>query len=265
MNNLLPALLANATVLLIGGIALAGNPPAPAPGLWLYEPFGYGDTNHVRGLFGGSGFTGPWKHQLKDGARSPVNPAPTSTGLTYPGLAIGGGALRMEASDAMQISTRSLPPYVRDSFTNGATAYLSFLMQPEGEMHQGILNGYFVAGLIGPNGWIVAGKPGGDRMDRYVLEESGGAGQIASARTPKIGETSLLVMKFEFREGPERVTLFVDPVPGQPEPSTGVVKQDLDLGTPDRLFLYATGAHRIDELRLGSTYSSVVPPAPTSK
>ena len=74
-----------------------------------------------------------------------------------------------------------------------------------------------------------------------------------------IDATPLPPLKFQFQNGADRVTLFVNPEPGKPEPAEGLVKSDLDLGVPEELFLYSTGAHRIDELRLGPTFLSVTP------
>jgi hypothetical protein len=152
---------------------------------------------------------------------------------------------------------------VKQSLTNGAVLYLSVLMRPEGKLNEGTLNGYFCAGLYGKRNAVFMGKPGADRMDRYVVETQGGMGQVASEVGPKVGETALLVMKVEIREGNDRITLFVNPTPGKPEPVTGVVKHDTDLGDLKGVALYSTGAHVIDELRVGGSFASVVPEDPS--
>jgi len=63
----------------------------------------------------------------------------------------------------------------------------------------------------------------------------------------------------EFKEGPDKLTLYIDPVPGSAEPVKGIVKTDLDLGITDSIFLYSRGAWSVDELRLGTTWADVTP------
>jgi hypothetical protein len=67
----------------------------------------------------------------------------------------------------------------------------------------------------------------------------------------------------EFQSGADRCTLYVDPVPGQPEPANGVVKDDLDL-LSDQVFLYSRAAWSVDELRLGTTWEDVTPAGQTA-
>ena len=93
----------------------------------------------------------------------------------------------------------------------------------------------------------------------YVLEEVGGAGQVLSSVTPAVGKTVLLVVKAEFAAGNDTFTLYVNPAPGSPEPVTGAVKSDLDVGLTDFLLIYSGGAFSLDEIRLGETFESVTP------
>lgn len=240
------------------GLIAQGGPPTATS--LAYEPFAYAETNRSLGsLGGGTGFAGTWRHTLRGSSGSGVRPQPKREPLQYPDLLVSGGSCQVGASDAMQVSQRRIPDALSSTLTNGSVVYLSFLLRPEGTLNEGILNGYFVAGLVGDHGDVFAGKPGGDRMDRYVVEQSGGGGQAVSEVAPKIGETALLVLKVEFREGPEKATLFVNPKPGESEPATGVTKEDVDLGNLDFVMLYSTGAHSVDEVRLGTSFASVVP------
>src|SRR5262249_38052571 len=134
------------------------------------------------------------------------------------------------------------------------------LIQPQGTLDEGILNGFFGLTLnIGFGEALFIGKPGGAR--EYVLETEGGAGQVSSGTPTVVGETALLVVKAEFLPGPDRFTLYTNPVPGDPEPTSGVVKADLDLGVVSLVGTLSTGGFAVDEIRIGTTYADVVPPA----
>jgi hypothetical protein len=76
---------------------------------------------------------------------------------------------------------------------------------------------------------------------------------------PIVGKTAFLVVKMEILDGPDRFTLFVNPVPGKPEPQNGVVKEDLDLEIADQVILYSRAAWSVDEIRIGTTWADVTP------
>lgn len=234
-----------------------------------YEGFDYPAGKSLTGLDGGVGFTSHWSvnrdPQLYGRLAKEIQPDIVAASLEYPGLKTTGGACRIHRSDrALVRSERSLFGAFRPGI-QGQTLYLAFLMKPEGVLGAGTLNGYFCVGLHGHLGNIYAGKPGADRPDRYVLEEQGGNGQVAGTVAPVVNETALLVLKVELREGPDPVTLFVNPKVGPLEPKDGITKADCDLGIPETLVLYSTGAHIIDELRLGRTFAEVLPPAAPRK
>ena len=54
----------------------------------------------------------------------------------------------------------------------------------------------------------------------------------------------------------------VQPHAVTPEPTAGVTKADLNLGSVSRLGIYSTGAFSVDELRLGATYADVTQRSP---
>jgi hypothetical protein len=85
--------------------------------------------------------------------------------------------------------------------------------------------------------------------------------RVLSDVEPRVGTTSFLVVKMEIKEGPDRFTLYVNPVPGKPEPQNGFVKDDLDLEFADQLILYSRAACSVDEIRLGTAWADVTPPA----
>jgi Ca2+-binding RTX toxin-like protein len=57
------------------------------------------------------------------------------------------------------------------------------------------------------------------------------------------------------------VTLYVNPAPGGPEPTSGTVKDDSDYQTIDTVTIYSSGAFSIDEIRFGDTFADVTPTA----
>ena len=73
------------------------------------------------------------------------------------------------------------------------------------------------------------------------------------------------MLKAEFAAGNDQFTLYINPIPGAPEPGTGVVKNNSDVGTVAGLTIYSTGAFSLDEFRLGETFADVTPiPEPAS-
>src|SRR5438552_2914825 len=65
---------------------------------------------------------------------------------------------------------------------------------------------------------------------------------------------ALVAVKCEFFAGNDRFTLYVNPPRGQPEPASGTVKFNSDLGTVANVSLVMTGADfctimNLDELR----------------
>lgn len=138
---------------------------------------------------------------------------------------------------------------------NGSTRYISFLIQPLSD-----LDGFSFFGLSLNS--LFVGKPGAGAVDQYVIEDGGGANQVNSGTPVVVGRTALLVVKLQFNSGPgpDVVTLYVNPTPGRPEPSSNAVKENLDLGTVSGIFIISLGASSaIDEIRIGTTYADVVP------
>jgi hypothetical protein len=62
--------------------------------------------------------------------------------------------------------------------------------------------------------------------------------------------------------GNDHFTLYVNPTPGGPEPVSGVVKNNSNIGTVAGVTIYSTGAFSIDEFRLGETFADVTPTIP---
>ncbi|MGH7858843.1 MAG: hypothetical protein ACREQY_16065, partial [Candidatus Binatia bacterium] len=143
---------------------------------------------------------------------------------------------------------------------DGTTRYISFLLRPEGVLGQGAFSGFFGLTLEQPfEPEIFTGKPGAGSVNQYVVENRGGAGQVASGVDAVVGETALVVIKAEFDPGIDTFTLYMNPVPGEPEPASGAVKSDSNAGIVRGLTIYSTGAFSIDEIRVGETFADVTP------
>ena len=70
--------------------------------------------------------------------------------------------------------------------TPGTTRYASFLLRPEGTLQGGAFNGFFGVVFEQPlEPELYIGKPGAAAIDRYVLEDRGGALQVASMQLPQ--------------------------------------------------------------------------------
>lgn len=173
------------------------------------------------------------------------------------GLQTSGGSISGGAFSAINGAIRNL---AQPLGTDNTTVYISFLIQPQGALNNGIFNGFFGLTLNGSFAQdLFIGKPGGGAVTDYVLETRGGFGQISSGIPAAVGQTALLVVKAQFLSGNDIFTLYVNPVPGQPEPATGAVKGDLNLGKVSAVGIYSSGAFALDEIRIGTTFADVTP------
>jgi hypothetical protein len=207
---------------------------------------------------GGTGFSGPWTQGGFNAFASGYTPIESS--LCSAKVKTSGGSVSGTAFSAINGAIRNLALPLGQ---NNTTVYLSFLVQPQGTLHSGIFRGFFGLTLNGSLGNdLFVGKPGGGADDEYVLEARGGSFQVPSGTQAVVGRTALLVVRADFRPGKDVFTLYVDPKPRDPEPSSGAVEADLDLGLVSRIGIYSTGAFAIDEVRIGTTYAEVVPTSP---
>jgi MYXO-CTERM domain-containing protein len=244
-------------VCLVAASAVCLFPTAANAALLAYDGFNYAPAgSDLSGNSGGLGFSSAWR---PGGFNASINTNyDVQTGsLSFGGLVTSGNRVSTTAVTAIAGLTRDL-------FTplgvSGTTRYASFLLRPEGQLHAGAFNGFFGVVLEQPGEpELYVGKPGGGAVDRYVLEDRGGGLQVASTTIAEVGETVLLVLKAQFTAGNDQFTLYVNPVPGAPEPAAGLVKNNSNVSTVAGLTLYSTGAFSIDELRLGETFADVTP------
>lgn len=232
--------------------------------LIAYEPFEYDPVGgDLLGRNGAAGFSGPWRAGGFNASISNNYDIEDDT-MSFGQLLVTDRTIRTTAVGSIAGITRDLAAPLGQS---ASTVYLSFLIQPEGTLHGGAFNGFL--GLVLESAGepeLFIGKPGGGAIDRWVLENRGGSLQHASSVPTAIGSTALLVVKAEFSAlGNDKFTLYVNPTPGEPEPATGIIKNDSNFGIVDGLTIYSTGAMRIDELRVGQTFFDVTPiPEPSA-
>ena len=221
--------------------------------LLAYEPFDYEAHEALVSQNGGTGFHTPWDPGGFNARLFDVfNMQPGA--LTYPGLATRGtnhlsGAAPPEGVTAIAGVGRFLS---NNLAVPGAKYFLSFLHRTDGEEEYASI----VLGS-GQGKELSVGKSGS--VKQYHISQRGGVGRVYSGVEPVVGKTVFIVVKMEFMDGPDRFTLYLNPTPGNPEPLTGAVKDDLDLELADQLFLYSRGAWSVDEIRLGTTWEAVTP------
>jgi hypothetical protein len=227
------------TLAIAAGSALAGD---GALAQIAYEGF---NASFPAYAAGGTGFDGPWTQGgFNVGA---ADYAPVRRSLRFRGMRGTGGSIAGFASASINGMVRTLRQPLGQ---NGTIVYLGFLLRPLGTLDDGVFGGFF--GMTLGNDLFV-GRAG--NVDEYVVETRGGGGRLFSAVPTVVGRTALLVVKVEFLDGTDRITLFVDPKPRGAEPGGGVVKTDLDLGVVSSLGVYSGGAFAIDEIRLGATFA----------
>ena len=235
-------------------------PMAAEAALLAYDGFNYAPAgSDLLGNSGGFGFSTPWQ---PGGFNASINTNydVQSGSLSSGGLVTSGNRVSTNAVTAIAGLTRN---FLTPLGVPGTTRYASFLLRPEGQLQAGAFNGFFGVVLEQPlEPELFVGKPGGGAIDRYVLEDRGGSLQVASSTAPAVNQTVFLVLRADFTAGNDVFTLYVNPVPGAPEPGAGLVKNNSNVGTVAGVTLYSTGAFSIDEFRLGETFADVTPAVP---
>jgi hypothetical protein len=232
-------------------------PTAAEAALLAYDGFSYAPAgSDLLGSWAGIGFSTPWRPGGFNASFNTNYDIQTGS-LSFGGLVTNDNRASTNAVTAIAGLTRD---FVTPLGVPGTTRYASFLLRPEGQLHAGAFNGFFGVVLEQPGEpELFIGKSGGGAIDRYVLENRGGSLQVSSGVPTVVGETVFLVLKAQFTSGNDQFTLYVNPVPGAPEPATGTVKNNSNVGTVAGLTLYSTGAFSIDEFRLGETFADVTP------
>ena len=222
--------------------------------LVAYEGFDYQVGSQLLTQNGGSGFSSDWE---AGGFNASIhnNYQIASGSLGFQGLLTSGNRVVSSSQNAISGIVRDLTL----PGSSGTTQYISFLVRPEGTPGDGAFNGFFGLNFERSATELFVGKPGGGALGEYVLENRGGASQFPSGASVVDEETAFVVLRVDYLAGADNVTMYLDPTPGAPEPTTGTVKSDIDLINTNGLALYSTGAFSFDELRVGDTFESVTP------
>ncbi len=230
--------------------------------LTAYEGFDY-PTDHdgLIGADGGIGFSGPWREGGYN-ARTNESFQVAESSLERAELITSGN--RMAATSATQISglTRDLKEAMGK---DGTIRYLSFLLRPEGELHEGAYNGFF--GLVlecDAEPELFVGKPGAGDIEHYAMEDRGGPSPVVASTPVVTGTEVLIVVKCQFSDKANDVfQLYLNPAVGGSEPDQADAVKEMTLDEIAGLTIYATGSFSMDELRLGETFADVVPQVAT--
>ncbi len=222
----------------------------------VYEGFAYPQPGPLAGGNGGIGFSTAW------GGTSGFfiiqgslfnNGGPTSGN----NIGIGGnGTISRRLSQS--IGTAGTVRYL--TFFS-QVIYPSFLGPPSPTERVGLM----LNGTTGPGLFI--GKPNTGGQFNWVLENAGGGAQVVGPPlfqfVPSV--QTLVVVKCEFFAGNDRFTLYVNPTRGQPEPASGTVKFNSDVGTITNIAFTVSalqnGSWQFDEVLLATTWADAVPPA----
>jgi hypothetical protein len=221
--------------------------------LLAYDGFGNGPAPDLGGSTGGTGWTSAWSDASTD---------PTGigrTGLNYNGLALTAGAAVTPTAggvwpSSMYARSFQAPP----AGTN--VLYASFLMRDDAAygMWGGVSFGQYPYKMT-------VGSPLG--YYAYGLMMSQGLGDVSNKQLVQ-GETTLVVVKISKNPGGPGVTysMYLDPTIGAAEPSFAAATFTLGpvSALPTAISIDNGTGFTTDELRIGTTWGSVLPAAPSN-
>lgn len=229
-------------------LVLALSAPAIPVRAGVLESFNYpAGVNNVASMNGGTGFSGGYTTSSAVGSI-------TGGSLSFGGLDTFGNKLTTATGSTLTV--RSLD--AADTFTDGTTFYVSFLLRWDGTQS----SNWGGLQLIG-NGpaELFIGRPGSG-LANYSIERAAADATAQQSNVPVVsGQTAFLVARVQLVNGNDTVRLYVNPAPDQPEPATGSAP-DLtgqNFGTISQLGISTSDAYSVDEIRLGLTYASVTP------
>ena len=214
------------------------------------EGFDGGPMGNLDGRAGGAGWSSAW---LSIGT-SPT--FVTATGLTYPGLATTAGAAVTPAAAGRSpnsIYQRSFPP-----LASGHVLYVSFLLRPD--VDAGAWGGISFGAM--PDKASI-GLPMG--ATGFGIALSDGTSDITTM-TPVEGETSLFVVRINDFAMPDLLSfkVYINPVVGEAEPGwpDASLWQTGPMPLPTALAIDNGTGWTTDEIRIGTTWASVLPAPP---
>ena len=173
-------------------------------------------------------------------------------------MAVSGTALTTPATSPLNGVERNLA-----SDISSGTIYLSCLLCPEGTLGQGNGGGFFGLYLHGSANDLFMGA---GSTTPYGISLRGGADSTLSSSPEVVGQPEFLVLQAQLETtGDDVFTLYADPTPGGPQPTTGTVINNITIGTLESVVIYSGGAFEMGDLDIGTTYADVTPvPEPSS-
>lgn len=217
--------------------------------LLAYDGFGNGPRPNLAGSTGGTGWTSAW---------SDVGTDPTKiagSGLNYTGLASSVGAAVTPTAGGVwpsSIYARAFPAPPAGT----TTIYASFLMRDDAAFGSwgGVAFGQYPSKV-----WV--GSPLG--YYQYGLMMSQGLGDVASKPLVQ-GQTTLVVVKISKNPTGSGITyrMFLDPAIGSTEPAFAEATLSIGAVLPTSISIDNGTGFTTDEIRVGTTWSSVLPAAP---
>ncbi|MCA9129683.1 MAG: hypothetical protein KDB22_21505 [Planctomycetales bacterium] len=225
-----------------------------AAGIVAYEGFEYVSGSTMNGQGNSSmGWSGAW-------SPTPFN-ATINDDLIAAGTSLGFGSLGTLGGSVLGTSQTAISGLVRNFATpfgqTNETFYMSVLLRPESNAGTGFLGNYF--GLTfetsANDPELFIGRPGS--ADTWSLERRGGGLLVSSGVTATTGRTDLLVVRADLSANSDVFRLYVNPQLGAAEPAQAVPLTLLNLGVISGIGLYYTGGFAVDEIRVGTTFSSV--------
>lgn len=223
-----------------------------AADLVAYDSFNYPSGPNIQLANGGTGWAGAW-----------FDVGALPTGVTNPGLnwpllqTMAGCATTAPYTSASYTRyTRGIAPYASPS----DTVYISFLFRPNigYGMGGGLAFGTF------DNGIVVGAHPGAFVYGLSTLQNVGN-----DTTTPVVLNQTVLLVARVHKNTDTTMTwaLFVNPIVGDSEP--GAAQAELTIpgaALPQAVMIYNDGGFSTDEIRLGTTWASVLqgdaPPCP---
>ena len=208
-----------------------------------YEGFDYKPETSLDSLNGGTGFKDAWTVKQ---ANVPIKINPS--GLTYPGLLTSGQSAHFEIVHDEQehrppTHTAVLRHLASVYGKPGTEVWTSFLIRPVKNTYTTTISYNRISTGKSYGSYSIAGVPAED------------------------GKTYLVVTRSNFQNGPDLLTIWVNPTPGKLplDADAAVQNRQEDNNESDLLSInveaYIKGGDDIDELRMGPTYQSVTPAA----
>ncbi|MDZ4830177.1 MAG: hypothetical protein SGJ09_08285 [Phycisphaerae bacterium] len=217
---------------------------ANASELVAYEGFNYAPTNSLAGLNGGTGWSSHWLL---------VQEIPTGvgiSGLTWPNLQTSGNCAATPPfpNTAYSIYSRNIAPYT----TTDGVVYVSFLFRPVPGFGQG---GGLEFGSLS-NGMIVGAHPG---TFHYGLMNTAFSGVDTTVPVEE-NVTALCVVRINNNfDGTITYGLFVNPMIDDPQPVAPEATYTMTGALPVNIKILNDGGFLTDEIRVGTTWTSVLP------